>query len=408
MIIHVPTYLNRRTLPLVSDLLYHSKVFYFLPTGTHPLEFRNVLRFPRYCTSKSIELPALVWEMCELYFVNTKEAAYCAEILQPLIGSNILVVTPIYPRDRAAIEKAKQLIENHPSLSNALASVELDPKFLAREFLSHILFEIYLENGINGSIKYIYENSRTETEFHLLISSILINRLTSLVTLDYPILLYEHSWITLLQEHAKLSAPHSKNPANNQNENDSFEIEHFRFKLFETLLMPLYGRCDSKEKADVVAKLIEQKQHEIIFLKGECGHIAREVMLLPTKDIKIQQDVLREAIQRRITEPLISLLDKPRQETLTFLRDFVLDSSVIAGLLSMFYSSDTKNLATAFASAAISAGVRFVLSYQARQHVKAPKLLIEGMRKNRVSYLQLQAHLSNINMSQLTIPKELR
>jgi hypothetical protein len=337
--------------------------------------------------------------MCELYFANSKEAVHSFKILQPLHSNAIQVISTVYPRDRTAIAKAKQMIIDHPTLAEAISRAELDPKFLAREFLSHILFEIYLENGIKGSIEYIYENCKDETNFQLLVFSVLINRLNALAHSPYPVLLYEQSWNILLHEHAKIISLPEKDQTSEQI--DSFEIEHFKYKLFETLLMPIFGKCDSKEKANIAARFLSDKQKEIRALKDECEHIAREVILLPTKDKQVQQDVLNALIRHRITEPLSILLEKPRQDILAFLRDVFLDSSVIAGLMSIFYGFDAGNLATAFTSAIIATGTRLALSYRAGNRVQAPKLLIEGMRRNRMSYLQFQEHLNSINMAQL-------
>src|SRR5688572_6533100 len=136
MLIVAPTYISSKTLVSTADVLYHGNVTYFMPTGFHPTEIESVATFPSFCHRTSIKLPRLIWEFCSLYFENSEDARKCLRILEPLRKSHISVVTITYPRNRAAIEHARQLLFEHPSLMRSIRATNLDMRFVAREVLS--------------------------------------------------------------------------------------------------------------------------------------------------------------------------------------------------------------------------------------------------------------------------------
>jgi hypothetical protein len=84
MLVVAPGYLNEHCLPYASDIFYHKRLLYFLPTGFHPLELHSIALFPQYCHEHSVVMPKLIWEMCHLYFENSKRAVGCLDILEPL------------------------------------------------------------------------------------------------------------------------------------------------------------------------------------------------------------------------------------------------------------------------------------------------------------------------------------
>ena len=100
MLLVAPGYLNERSLPYVSDVFYHDRVLYFLPTGFHPLELNSVALFPDYCYGHSIPMPQLIWTMCGLYFQNSRPASECIEILEPLRKKHVAIAIASYSRDR--------------------------------------------------------------------------------------------------------------------------------------------------------------------------------------------------------------------------------------------------------------------------------------------------------------------
>lgn len=56
-----PDYLCHNTLPYASDIFYHRKIVYTLPTGFHSEETNAVINFPEYCKKNSIFLNDIVW-----------------------------------------------------------------------------------------------------------------------------------------------------------------------------------------------------------------------------------------------------------------------------------------------------------------------------------------------------------
>jgi len=240
-----PGYLSPNCLPYASDIFYHKKLTYLLPTGFHPVELKAVIEFPRYCFDHSIAFPEILWEMCSLYFDNSKAAQEALDIIEPLRGSFIQIIATIYPRDRAAIKSAKQLFMAHPSLQECFRKTDFDMRFAARELLSHVLFEIFMEGGYEGAVNYLRVNSKNPEEFFQLVEAMLINRLRMLPA--DTLLLQEQTWYPLINQMNSLGL-FDKPWDSVVHEVDSFDIEHFRYKLFETILSPIFGRCDSQQR----------------------------------------------------------------------------------------------------------------------------------------------------------------
>jgi hypothetical protein len=364
-----PGYLNPKSLPYASDIFYHQNLTYFLPTGFHPVEINSVIEFPGYCHQNSIALPAVIWEMPQHYFSSAKASIEAAEVLEPLRNKVVKFVQPIYPRDRKIIEKTKLEILENPILLEKFKLADLDIQLISRELLSHILYELFLEVGFPGAIEYINDQFKSLDDFLLLVASVLINRLKALFI--YPsseLLLYEHSWSPAIHELMKIQDVHKKDITSNSSTSlDSLEIEHFKFKLFETVLMPLFGRCDSYPKSTFVAQTLEDKHDEINALKQECGCIGREIILLPTSDQHIKQEVLQEQIRQRVLEPLSDISRKSKQDVLKLLTEFTLDGSVIGGLLTIFQGFNPVVLGTGAATAALSIGLRYLLSEKSQR-----------------------------------------
>src|SRR2546429_9560391 len=98
-----PAYLSERSLPYASDVLYHYRITYLLPTGFHPLEIHSVADFPAYCQRQAVALPMWVWDFCDGYFKNTRAASECLDILEPLRQKHLLIAQATYAPDRDAI-----------------------------------------------------------------------------------------------------------------------------------------------------------------------------------------------------------------------------------------------------------------------------------------------------------------
>lgn len=403
MIVVGPGYLNHNCLPYASDIFYHRNLIYLLPTGFHPIELHSVSGFPRYCYDHSIAFPKIIWEMCSLYFENGIAAKEALDIIEPLRERFINIIATIYPRGRTAIRSAKQLLMEHPLLQECFERTPFDIRFAARELLSHVLFEVFIEEGYKGAVKHLRANSEKPEEFLRLVAAILINRLRKLPI--RTLLLYEHTWFPMLNQMNDLGL-FDKPGDSAVAEADSFDVEHFRYKLFETILLPIFGRCDSQPKSRAIAEVADKKCQEIEEFKRVCGTIAREVVLLPTSDVEIKQTKLSDMVREYVTEPLSAIVEQRSKQVQNLLRDFVLDSTVIAGLLTVLQGADVRTLGVAAAAGAVSTGVRYILRPKSQQKVKPNALLATGMQEMGVACEQVERHLNSITMQQVTLPKD--
>jgi hypothetical protein len=75
MLVVAPGYLNEHCLPYASDIFYHKRLLYFLPTGFHPLELHSISLFPQYCYGHSVAVPKLIWEMCNLVVLENNNGS---------------------------------------------------------------------------------------------------------------------------------------------------------------------------------------------------------------------------------------------------------------------------------------------------------------------------------------------
>jgi hypothetical protein len=291
MLIVAPGYLSDRTLPFVSDIFFHEKLLYFLPTGFHPLELHAVGGFPHYCHEHSVALPAILWEMCKLYFQNSPVAVKCLEALEPLRNKFVFIASTSYARDRQAIAASEKTIKDHPVLFECFKSTDFDLRFISRELLSHLLFEIFIEDGYNGTVTYLQDKSQSPDDFVRLLAAVCLNRLRIFSGKSTRMLVYEHEWYPLSDRYYSIVESNYDDSAQ-----DDFRVEHFRYKLFEALLLPIYGRCDSKKKAETVANTVTEYRNEIATLKKECWHVARDVILLPTKSPRLKEDRFSELV----------------------------------------------------------------------------------------------------------------
>jgi hypothetical protein len=343
--------------------------------------------------------------MCDLYFKSGKTAKESVDILEALRPTAITTISTIYPRNREAIQDAKRLLQKNSDLLKLLEGVNLDPRFAARELLSHVLYEIFLEDGLKGVIKYLEEEAIGPNEFLMLLASVILNRTRLLARVQSEIAIYEQTWYPFLARVSDLvDVEGTSSP---EGDSDNFRVEHFRYKLFEALLLPLFGRCDSRKKATKAAALLENKREETEALKSECKEIAMQVVLLPTKDEQLKQDRLNELIKQRVSAPLTELVEKPKRRIIELLQNICLDSTVIAGLLTIIQGFSPLVVGSSLAAGGISGGMRYFLSSRAQKSVTPPALLVEGLRESTVEIEDIQQYLSNIQISQLTLPENL-
>lgn len=398
MPIVAPTYISDRTLPYASDIFYHGRLTYFLPTGFHPIEAHSIAGFPGYCGGASIALPKWIWDFCRSYFENTTNALQCLKTLAPLRERHVTFVAAAYPRGQAAIEHAREILRAHPPIRQAIERVDLDMAFVSREVMSHVLFEIFLEDGYKGAVRYFRDNSASADATFDLVAAVLVNRLRLFCSDSSPLLVHEHSWYPAI---AELASVESKSSGERT---DADIVEHFTYKLFETVLLPLFGRIDSPDKAKTVALLTDKQASSISALKAACSRIARDVVLLPTADSSLRQQMLTEGITAHITEPLAELIHKPKRDLLGLLKDFSLDSTVIGGLLAITDVTTVSAVGLAMAAGALSAGSRYLVNERQLKQELPAQLLIDGMQRAKIKEQEMVAQLSTIALNSVEFP----
>jgi len=399
MIFVGPGYINENCLPLASDIFYHGQIVYFLPTGFHPIEIHSIVEFPGHCARESIPFPAIFWEMFNPYFENSKVAKEALEVIEPLRRKYIKAIMLSYPRGKNAINETKELISANQRIYESFKETDFDIKFIARELLSHLLFEVFIEDGFNGVVKYLRENTKSPDDLFRLIAAVMINRLIRIPS--DTLLLYEHNYLNLIEV---VSDFREKKEDAIVGSEEGFDIEHFRYKLFETLLIPIYGRCDTKSKSEYIAKIADKKAKEIEALKRVCLTISREVVLLSTNNNSVKQTKLSEMVTQHIEEPLGALIEKKSSEIKKLLADFMLDSTLIAGLLTALQTkANIDVVGTAAMAGALSTGIKYLLNDKSKK-IQPSTLLVEGMQKARVEYEKYEQYLRSIAMEQLIRP----
>ena len=108
-----PGYICPSYLPYASDIFYHNKISYFLPTGFLPTELDAVYVFPEYCSKHNLKLPEIVWEMFNYYFKASEQALTAANILSPLKGEYVDFLIPIYARGIPPIKHCNNLLQHN-------------------------------------------------------------------------------------------------------------------------------------------------------------------------------------------------------------------------------------------------------------------------------------------------------
>lgn len=392
----VPSYIAPNTLPYAADILYHKRLIYSMPTGFHPIELSNVYFFPEYCRKEGIALPKMYWNFCEKYFLNTKLALDCIKILDPLrVSGNIKIVQFIYSRGIKAISDAAELVDTNPDINNSIANCPLSIPFIARELLSHVLYEVYLEkdSSFKEVVAYLQQYQSVE-QILKLVYAVLVNRFKMFAhpKFDAPLMVYHPEYVNILTK-LNLLMSGSSPEASDQN-----KIDQFTYTLFSQLLLPIYGTCDSLKKNHIVAIMCKEKSSEIDQLIEECRFIASDILFLQTQDNEVKKQRLAKLIQDRIMGPLSEFCEKEKAEASRILTEFVTESGIIATLLSLFFSPSPLNLLLSVAAAGTSTVLRHVITPRVEPRLPT-KFLLDSLRKMKHSETLFLTEINKISSS---------
>jgi hypothetical protein len=269
---------------------------------------------------------------------------------------------------------------------------------VARELFSHVLYEVFIQDGYDGAIRYLKEVAGTPSDALLLIAAVVTNRLEGFVKQSAPMLIYESTWYPFLAELSKVT----NGGTPNEEATDENIVEHFRFKLFEAILLPVFGRCDSVAKSQWVADLAQRKKAEIEALKQACGAIAVDVALMPTENRNLRQEQLATQISERVIEPLMAVLDRPRQESLELIRDALIDSGLFSALLSAPLGASINTIGMAALAGTMSAIARQMVR-SADRKVEPSALLAQGMIDRGIKYQPIFERLRSISLESVDI-----
>lgn len=391
-----PDYLCKKNLPYVADIFYFKNIVYTLPTGFTQEELNNIYIFPKICEENNIMLPKIIWEMCNKYFDNTVDAFECTQIIKPFLNDKIKIIQPIYARDIEAIKKSLLMLKENDELYKSIIGSDLSFSFYSREVLSHVLFEVYIELGFDGTIKYILEYCTSQNITHL-IAAVIVNRLK--IYNSNNNLAYDQSYYDIYKIY--YSIINSDKDINEIDENST--IEFMTYRLFQEILLPIYGRCDSLAKSEKVFKLLMNKSKEIEFTKEICRTITLDLFLHKDESLNMQQTVLQNSINKYLIQPLQELTEQNKKYISKLLIDFIKDSTVICGLLNLTYDRDLKNLGIAITAGAVSSTISNLIHKNIFKVAKPEKFLLEQLKKNKIKndyYLQElnELNIKNINL----------
>lgn len=389
-----PNYLCYDTLPYAADIFYHGNLAYFMPTGISQREWENVLEFPRYCSERNIALPQIIWEMHDKYFECSKQAVECSKILEPF-GKRILKMNTIYARDINAISKCRKELRANPSLLECFSSSADDLNFLTRELFSHVFLEVYLEGGFSLIKEYLETNFSSQEILFELLAAVVTNRIHNIFcvkNMNYTI--FNYSWYPFLIKYF-----HEQREREEGESTDS--IDPVIHRLFTEIISPIFGRCDSRKKAEYIAQTIEKQHDAILELKNVCKEIVETSMFYKNDTLDLRDEKLKPLVTEKVIEPLSYMVSKPKNDVKKVVTDFILDSTVISGILSTTQGFSPDTIGLSAAAGAISVGLKYIINEGKNKKDKPTKLLIDGLKKNQVEYLQYENTLREIGFCQV-------
>lgn len=384
-----PNYLCYDTLPYAADIFYHGKLTYFFPTGITPYEWENVIEFPRYCSVRNIVLPQIIWEMQEKYFECSKQAVVCSKILEPL-EKRIAKVATVYPRDINAISKCRKELRSTSGLIECFSKSADDLNFLTREVFSHVFLEVHLEGGFRLVKEYLEDNFKDQEATIELLAAVITNRVKRVFcNEDINFLIYNHSWYPFLMD--------LLNEEENFNDKKSIDdIDPAIHRLFTEIVSPIFGKCDSREKTEYIARIVEKQGDAVTALKNICKEIIQTSMFYENEKVDLRDEKLKSLLEEKVIEPLGYMISKPKNDVKKIFSDFVLDSTVIGGALGVIESFSPATIGVSAAAGSISVGLKYLLNEKKNKKCEPSSLLMEGLKKNKIEYLQYENALKEI------------
>jgi hypothetical protein len=389
MIYVAPYYLSLKTLPYAADVFLHKNLTYFLPTGFTPIEAQSILDFPEYCRDNKIALPSIYWRFCSLYFNNSELALDAINLLKPLHESkNMTYIATIYPRDTGAIQKAAKVLSDRPEFRQKLLGAPLELDFVSREMCSHLLYEVFLEKGGYEGVVVYLKHYMSQKQILNLLSAVLLNRLQVLSHFT-PLLVFDEPWGEIFQniEHA----PEIERKAPSVD-----DVDILCSRLFHFMLDPIYGKCDSLAKNKVIARTNTEKESEIRDFLEVCKSISTDFLLLQSDNQRLKETKLSQMLRERVTQPLSTLLDKPKQDTKRFVARSLASTAVISAALSSIIQPNVFNIGISLAAGTVSATITQIVEQQ--MTAKNPtRFLVTSLRRMKAKNDMLIEKIADIS-----------
>ena len=391
----VPEYASPDVLPYASDILYHGRLVYTMPTGIAPEQADAVASFPEYCKQHDLAMAPAVWQLLRAYWDNAPLAGECVDLLRPF-GDRVAFWAVVYARDETAIERARSLLTDHPDLMDAFAITEWSVPFLAREIMSHVLFELRLERGIDHAARYLQEHLGSFEKFVDLAAAVMTNRVSALASVPFPIILYKETWwpfVTGVQD--ARGAPIAGD--------EEGRTEFLTHKIFEAVLLPIFGRCDDAAKNSQIATLIDRQEGSgSQALRKTCEEISQELIALNAPNTVTLQTELNRLIDTRIADPLASFLNQPTRTARAALGGMLTDTGLLTAALMAALSPSTRPAALPLAAVSgYKASFNILRSLFKSGRERPPEPLISGMKAMSAKEKEVAAGLKSITAESL-------
>jgi hypothetical protein len=403
MIFFGPEYISDKYLPRATDLFYHNTITIFAPTGFHPIEMTSVFSYPNTCIERNIALPQIIWEMHISYLKASFNAKNALVILEPLLKKHIVISQLSFARDYNAINRCKDLIHANPNITDLINKVPKSFELISREVLSHILFEVMIEDGINGVTRYLKENTANDDKLNLLINAALINKLRIYNYVPFSnSLVNNDSWAMLIENLVSLSQD-SKSIKDNLSylSSDIFKISQIAFNIFNQVLYPIYGDCDSLEKNAKICLLLENHKEEIEYFKKQCFNIAKEIHINRITDSNLAQMIYSDLVKAEILDPLEELLKQKKQNIKNYITGTFKDSGVVASLLAVITEPNFSLFALSMGASALSNLYDLYRAEKERKLHLPSKFVLTSIKEMERDYESIQNYITNLMYSQV-------